>query len=91
MSSATKRGNRIVAGSIVFLLALTGVLAYLNAGDLALKKELEMNAEFVLTAGKPASVSPCPRSGAAAGGIRGHHGYQHHRPHARHLHGGGVE
>lgn len=52
MSSATKRGNRIVAGSIVFLLALTGVLAYLNAGDLALKKELEMNAEFVLTAGE---------------------------------------
>lgn len=52
MKSATKRGNQIVVGSITLLVALTAVLAYLNAGDLALKKELEMNAEFLFTAGE---------------------------------------
>ena len=52
MSRGTKRGNQIVAASVFVLVALTAVLAYLNAGDAALKKELEMNAEFLLTSGE---------------------------------------
>lgn len=56
MKIRMSRGNFIVLVSTVLLLAATAVLAYLNAGDLALKKELEMNSEFLLTQGDSSSI-----------------------------------
>ena len=43
-----KKGNFAIMCSVVLLLAMVVLLAHLNAGDVALKKDLEMNAEFFL-------------------------------------------
>lgn len=51
MIKQRKRNNYILIVTIALLILLTAVLAYLNAGNLEVKRELQMNAEFLLTQG----------------------------------------
>ncbi len=46
-----KKSTKIIILVIVILAVAVGVFAFLNAGDLTQKKELEMNSEFIITQG----------------------------------------
>ena len=52
MTRKTKRQTLGIVMAIVLLALAVAVFAYLNAGDLGKKKELETNAEFVLMHGE---------------------------------------